>query len=65
VNDTSRAGAEKAARPAAPELTAAGPDEDPDGEPVPYTLTARAEAVLASWDRYLQLSRDLEAEAGQ
>jgi hypothetical protein len=61
VNDTSRAGAEKAARPAAPETAAA----DLEGEPVPYTLTARAEAVLASWDRYLQLSRELEAEAGQ
>ena len=65
MNDTSRAGAEKAARPAAPEMPAAGPDADPEGDAIPYTLTARAEAVLASWDRYLQLSRDLEAEAGQ
>ena len=35
----------------------------PEREPIPYTLTARAEAVLASWDRYQQAER--EAEAGQ
>jgi hypothetical protein len=40
-----------------------GPDAYPEGEPVPYALTARAEAVLASWDRYRQAER--EAEAGQ
>jgi hypothetical protein len=63
VNDTSRADVEKPARPAAPEMAAAGPDASPDGEPVPYTLTARAEAVLASWDWYRQAGR--ETEAGQ
>jgi hypothetical protein len=63
VNDTNPADAEKAARAAAPEMPAAGPDAYPDGEPVPYTLTARAEAVLASWDRYRHAER--ETEAGQ
>jgi hypothetical protein len=41
------------------------PSPDPADLPVPYTLTAEAEAVLACWDRYLRLSRELEAEAGQ
>ncbi len=41
------------------------PSPGPADQPVPYTLTARAEAVLNAWDRYLQLSRELEAEAGQ
>jgi hypothetical protein len=63
VNDTNPAEAEKAARPAAPEMPAAGPDADPEGDAIPYTLTARAEAVLACWDRYRQAGR--EAEAGQ
>jgi hypothetical protein len=38
---------------------------DPADQPVPYTLTAEAEAVLDTWDRYAQLSREVEAEAGQ
>jgi|GraSoi_2013_80cm_1033760.scaffolds.fasta_scaffold239303_2 hypothetical protein len=43
--------------------------EDPQAEtapddPVPYTLTPRAEAVCASWDAYLQAgSEDPEPEA--
>ena len=28
----------------------------PETEPVPYTLTPRAEAVMASWDRFRALS---------
>jgi hypothetical protein len=63
VNDTNRADTQKAACPAAPQMAAAGPDAYPDGDPVPYTLTARAEAVLASWDTYRQAER--ETEAGQ
>ena len=63
MNDTNPAEAEKAARPAAPEMPAAGPDADPEGDAIPYTLTARAEAVLASWDTYRQAER--ETEAGQ
>jgi hypothetical protein len=38
---------------------------DAADQPVPYTLTARAEAVLASWDRDRQLPPELEAEAEQ
>ena len=63
MNDTNRAGTQKAACPAAPQMAAADPDAYPEGDPVPYTLTARAEAVLASWDRYRQAER--EAGAGQ
>jgi hypothetical protein len=63
MNDTSRPDAEKPVRPADPEMVAAGPDAYPDGDPVPYTLTARAEAALASWDPYRQAGR--ETEAGQ
>ena len=48
MSDTGQADIEKAARPAARELAAAGPDACPEGETVPYTLTARAESVLAS-----------------
>ena len=63
MNDANHADIDKAARPADPEIAAPDPDAYPDGEPVPYTLTARAEAVLASWDRYRQAER--ETEAGQ
>jgi hypothetical protein len=63
VNDTNHADIEKAASPTAPQMAAACPDAYSDGEPVPYTLTARAEAVLASWDRCRQAGR--EAGAGQ
>lgn len=40
------------------------PFPDPADQPVPYALTAEAEAELDSWDSYLQLSPELEAEAG-
>ena len=63
MNDTNRADTDKAVCPAAPEMPAAGPDADPEGDAIPYTLTARAEAALASWDPYRQAGR--ETEAGQ
>ena len=31
------------------------PGLEPEDEPAPYTLTPRAEAVLASWDRFRAL----------
>lgn len=33
------------------------PEADREAEPVPYTLTPRAETVLASWDRFHALDR--------
>ena len=31
------------------------PGLEPEDQPAPYTLTPRAEAVLASWDRFRAL----------
>lgn len=55
MNDTNRGDIEKAVSPGGPEMAAADPDAYPKGDPVPYTVTAKAEAALASWD--MQVAR--------
>ena len=41
------------------------PEAEPPAGPVPYTLTSRAEAVLASWDRFRALERAERVALGE
>ena len=55
----------EAARPDAYLANVPYADLEPEAGPVPYTLPSRAEAVLASWDRFRALERAERVALGE